>query len=191
MKTFITLFTALLLTINVNTLIAQSTPTSILAEAELDGWKTTENWVQAYQDNIDRNGSLSWMGDIMGDGATLLTHANTEGLILVLETENEDDLSMAELAEASLITSNGTRVYPISTAEQRSSGATAHLQGELNGQPVRMQRICMQAPESDQIITVLSILPANIQNDQHAFATAEVVATNLLPSAHNLTSLNP
>lgn len=181
MKFIFTIITAMLLTININLLNAQSSTT--IQQYATDGWEVSENWMQAYRENVSATGSLTWINDLIADGAQMMTHKNENGIILIIEEDNEDEMSLEELAEMEYIGMNGTRFFPIEAAEfSPNYGASAELQGQLGGEQILMQKVCIPAPGQDHVLSILSIVPANgntkstmIQN----FDSGQLIASQL------------
>lgn len=184
MKTISTIILALLLFIGISPLNAQSISTSLSSVAIPEGWTETDNWLQAYRENISANGSASWIAEVVDEDAEVLTNSKTAGLILLIEENNEEALSNLELAEMAFVEGNGTRLSPVEPAEAfEGQAASAVLHGSLNGQPVHVQKVCLPANRDGKIVSVMTIVPAKARTfagKTNVFKSGRSIANSIM-----------
>ena len=159
MNTKINFILALALITNLNLLAAQSNPQDLIRSMAPANWEKSENWVYDFRNNLGSQASLAWINDVLSEGADMYWNQNHQGLIIIGTEENEDDLTAEEFSQTNSLGDNQTALVPTGETQAIEYGAVTEWRGNIEGQQVVMQRICLYAPANDEFLTITSIVP--------------------------------
>jgi len=153
------LIITLTLLLSVNLLSAQQLSDAIPAGLAAPGWQPSDNWVYDYREAIGQQASLGWINDVLSEGAILYRHEELKGLLVIGLEENEDELAGDEFVMNPLFGGGLQNIYPNGLSEVQSFGSKIEWRGTLAGKEVVINRICIENPIGQEVLTFTSIVP--------------------------------